>query len=105
MMTDIPVVAMAGLCFAAAGIISVQPVFWTLPTSYLSGTAAAGGIAFINSLGTLGGFVAPNVKTWVEIKFDSTTAGMFVLAASALAGALLVLFSEKLGLKGKVVTR
>ena len=103
-LSDTPVIAMAGLCFAAAGIISVQPVFWTLPTSYLSGSAAAGGIAFINSLGTLGGFVAPNIKTYVEIKFDSTTAGMFVLAASALAGAVLVLFSEKLGLKGKVVT-
>jgi len=101
--SDIPVIAMLGLCFASAGIISAQPVFWTLPTSYLSGTAAAGGIAFINSLGILGGFVAPNIKTWVEIKFDSQMAGMFVLAASALAGALLVLFAEKLGLKGKVV--
>ena len=103
-LSDTPVIAMAGLCFAAAGIISVQPIFWTLPTGYLAGNAAAGGIAFINSLGTLGGFVAPNVKTWVEIKFDSTAAGMFVLATSALAGAVLVLFSEKLGLKGKVVT-
>jgi len=102
--SDTPVIAMLGLCFAAAGIISAQPVFWTLPTSYLSGTAAAGGIAFINSLGILGGFVAPNIKTWVEIKFDSQMAGMFVLAASAFAGALLVLFAEKLGLKGKVVT-
>ena len=101
--SDIPVIAMLGLCFASAGIISAQPVFWTIPTSYLSGTAAAGGIAFINSLGILGGFVAPNIKTWVEIKFDSQMAGMFVLAASALAGALLVLFAEKLGLKGKVV--
>lgn len=96
-----PVLSMIGLCFAAAGIISVQPVFWTLPTSYLSGTAAAGGIAFINSLGTLGGFVAPNIKTWVEMKFDSTTAGMFVLGASAIAGAVLVLFAGRLGLKGK----
>lgn len=104
-LSETSVVAMAGLCLAAAGIISVQPVFWTLPTSYLSGTAAAGGIAFINSLGTLGGFVAPNIKTWVEIKFNSDTAGMFVLASSALAGALLVLFSEKIGLKGKVESR
>lgn len=103
-LSDTPVVAMTGLCFAAAGIVAVQPVFWTLPTSYLSGNAAAGGIAFINSLGTFGGFVAPNVKTWVEIKFDSSAAGLFVLAGSALAGAFLVLFSEKLGLKGKVVT-
>jgi len=77
-------------------------VFWTLPTSYLSGTAAAGGIAFINSLGTLGGFVAPNIKTWVEMKFDSIAAGMFVLGASAAAGAVFVLFSDRLGLKGKV---
>jgi sugar phosphate permease len=103
-LSNSPILAMAGLCFAAAGIISVQPVFWTLPTSYLAGNAAAGGIAFINALGTLGGFVAPNAKTWVEMKFDSASAGMFVLAASALAGAVLVLFSEKLGLKGKVVT-
>ena len=102
---DAPVVAMSGLCIAAAGLISVQPVFWTLPTSYLAGNAAAGGIAFINSFGNVGGFVAPNLKTWVEIKFDSAPAGMFVLAASALVGAFLVLFSEKLGLKGKVVTR
>jgi hypothetical protein len=55
-------------------------------------------------LGTLGGFVAPNAKTWAEIKFDSSAAGMFVLAASALAGSLLVLFSERIGLKGKVAT-
>jgi sugar phosphate permease len=103
-LSNTPIIAMAGLCFAAAGVISVQPVFWTLPTSYLAGNAAAGGIAFINALGTLGGFVAPNAKTWVEMKFDSAPAGMFVLAASALAGGFLVLFSEKLGLKGKVIT-
>jgi MFS family permease len=103
-LSDTPVVSMIGLCFAAAGIIAVQPVFWTLPTSYLSGTAAAGGIAFINALGTLGGFVAPNVKTWAEIRFQSPAAGMFVLAASALAASLLVLISERLGLKGKVDT-
>jgi sugar phosphate permease len=97
-----PLIAMVALCFAAAGIVSVQPVFWTFPTSYLSGTAAAGGIAFINSLGTFGGFVAPNIKTWVEMKFSSSTAGLFVLAASALAGALFISFSDKVGLKGKI---
>jgi MFS family permease len=102
-LSDTPVVAMACLCVAAAGLITVQPIFWTLPTSYLTGNAAAAGIAFINSFGNVGGFVAPNLKTWAEIKFDSPDAGMFVLAASALAGAILVLFSEKIGLKGKVV--
>jgi hypothetical protein len=39
-------------------------LLWTFPTSYLGGVAAAGEIALINSLGALGGFVAPNVKTW-----------------------------------------
>jgi MFS family permease len=102
-LSDTPAVAMACLCVAAAGLITVQPIFWTLPTSYLTGNAAAAGIAFINSFGNVGGFVAPNLKTWAEIKFDSPDAGMFVLAASALAGAILVLFSEKIGLKGKVV--
>lgn len=101
-LTISPVISMIGLCFAAAGIISVQPVFWTLPTNYLTGTAAAGGIAFINSLGTLGGFVAPNAKTWVEIETGSAAAGMLVLGTSALAAAVLVLFSGKLGLKGKI---
>lgn len=97
-----PVLSMVGLCAAAAGIISVQPVFWTLPTNYLAGTAAAGGIAFINSLGTLGGFVAPNVKTWVEMQTGSAAAGMSVLGISAFAGAVLVLFAGRLGLKGRV---
>jgi predicted MFS family arabinose efflux permease len=100
-----PVIAMAGLCIAAAALISAQPVFWTLPTGYLAGNAAAGGIAFINSLGNLGGFVAPNIKTWAEIKFDSPAAGMFALAASAIAGALLALVSKKLGLKEKAAAR
>lgn len=101
---DAPLLKMCGLCFAAAGIIAVQPVFWTLPTGYLSGRAAAGGIALINSIGTLGGFVAPNLKTYVEIKFESIAAGMFVLAASAIAGALLVLFVAKPPIQRELAT-
>lgn len=87
-----PAAAMLSLCFATAGIIAVQPVFWTFPTAYLSGRAAAGGIAFVNSLGTLGGFVAPNIKTWVEKEFQSATAGMMFLSVSALLAALLIFF-------------
>ena len=41
------------------GVFSAIPVFWSLPTTFLSGTAAAGAIALINSLGNLGGFVGP----------------------------------------------
>lgn len=87
-----PAVGLVALCFAAAGFIAVQPLFWTFPTAYLGGVAAAGGIALINSLGALGGFVAPNVKTWAEKAFDSAAAGLYVLAGTTLLGAVLFLF-------------
>jgi MFS family permease len=87
-----PLLALVALCFAAAGFIAVQPIFWTFPTAYLSGAAAAGGIALINSLGALGGFVAPNLKTWAEQAFASPAAGLNLLAATTLVGALLFLF-------------
>jgi len=86
-----PLIALIALCFAAAGFIAVQPVFWSFPTAYLGGAAAAGGIALINSLGALGGFVAPNVKTWAEHAFESTSAGLNLLAMTTLLGALLFL--------------
>jgi MFS family permease len=85
-----PALSLLALCFAAAGFISVQPIFWTLPTNYLQGAAAAGGIALINSLGSLGGFVAPNVRTWAERSFASPSAGLYLLAATTLIGAVLV---------------
>jgi len=85
-----PSLAVVALCFAAAGFIAVQPLFWTFPTSYLGGAAAASGIALVNALGTLGGFFAPNVKAWADTSFGSPHAGLFVLAAITLVGALLI---------------
>ncbi|MHC8321773.1 MFS transporter [Pseudomonas sp. GB2N2] len=84
----VPVVL--AFCFAAAGFVSVQPLFWTIPTSYLSGAAAAGGIALINSIGNLGGFVAPNLKTVMETSFADPRAGMFALALVGIVGAVLL---------------
>lgn len=89
--TASPLLALVALCFAAAGFIAVQPLFWTFPTSYLGGAAAAGGIALINSLGALGGFVAPNIKTWAEHAFASPSAGMNLLALITVMGGLLFL--------------
>ncbi len=85
-----PSIAFVALCFATAGFIAVQPLFWTFPTSYLGGVAAAGGIALVNALGSLGGFFAPNVKAWVDSRFGTAHAGMYVLAATTLIGALLI---------------
>lgn len=90
-----PLVALVALCFAAAGFIAVQPLFWFFPTGYLGGAAAAGGIALINSLGGLGGFVAPNLKTWAEQSFGSSSAGLNLLAATTIVGALLFLALRK----------
>ena len=66
-----PPVALTGLCIAQAGMMSMLPVFWTLPTAFLSGTAAAGGIALINSVANIGGF------------FGATILGQFGLWAMA----------------------
>jgi MFS family permease len=83
-------IALSALCVAASGLIAVQPVFWTFPTRYLSGTAAAGGIALISGLANLGGLLAPNIRIQAEIHFHSHSAGPFALAALTLPNALLV---------------
>jgi predicted MFS family arabinose efflux permease len=86
-----PIFALAALCVAASGFIAVQPLFWTFPTRYLGGVAAAGGIALINALGALGGFMAPNAKAWADAFFHSGQAGLYLLALTTLLGALLIL--------------
>lgn len=86
-----PLVGVLALCFAAAGFIAVQPIFWTLPSSYLAGGAAAGGIALINSCGALGGFIAPILKNWAETASASPAAGLYLLSATTVLAALMVL--------------
>nr|WP_175165711.1 MFS transporter [Paraburkholderia fynbosensis] len=90
-LTSSVVLALTAFCVAAIGFVSVQPLFWTLPTGYLGGAAAAGGIALINSIGNLGGFVAPNLKGLAEHWADSPQAGMLSLSAVGLIGAALLL--------------
>jgi nitrate/nitrite transporter NarK len=85
--------AMVALTLATVGIISALPVFWSMPTSFLGGTAAAAGIAFINSIGNLSGFVSPYMVGWIKDATQSTNIGMYVLAASLLIGAVLTLMA------------
>src|SRR5438034_8751137 len=85
------VVAIAALSLAAAGVLSCAPLFWSLPTAFLSGAAAAVGIATINSVGNLAGFVSPYLVGTLTDATHSTQAGMYVLAAMLVAGAIAVL--------------
>ena len=79
------------LSIAAAGIFAGQPVFWSLPSRFLQGAGAAAGLAAINSVGNLGGFVAQNVVPWIKDATGSTIAPMFFLAACLVIAVLLVL--------------
>jgi D-galactonate transporter len=85
------VAAMICLTIAAAGIIASAPLFWSLPTAFLGGVAAAAGIAGINSVGNLGGFTSPFVVGWLMDVTGSTAAGLYVTAAVCVIGGLLVL--------------
>jgi D-galactonate transporter len=83
--------AMAGLTLATMGIMSTLPVFWGLPTAFLGGAAAAAGIALINSFGNLSGFSAPFLIGLIKDATQSTDAGLHMLAAILVVGAVLVL--------------
>lgn len=81
--TSSPVVGLIGLCVGAAGILSSNVLFWGLPSMFLTGAAAATGIAMVNSIGNVGGFVGPYLTGWARDAFGSYTAGMYVLGGMA----------------------
>ncbi len=83
--------SMAALTIATIGILATLPLFWTLPTAFLGGVAAAAGIAIINSVGNLAGFLSPYLVGAIKDATGSTNSGMYVLAASLCLGALCVL--------------
>jgi ACS family tartrate transporter-like MFS transporter len=80
-------VALAGLAVALTGINAARGIFWTIPPRFLTGMAAAGGLAFINSIGTMGGFVGPYVMGWLTDETGSFTAGLAAMAGFLLAAA------------------
>jgi MFS family permease len=71
---------------ATVGIYTAYVVFWSIPTAYLSGTAAAGGIALINSIGLLGGFISPSLIGWLKDTTGSLQSGLIAMAALLVAG-------------------
>jgi MFS family permease len=84
-------IAMVGLTLATLGILATFPLFWPMPTAMLAGTAAAAGIAWINSLGNLAGFFGPSIVGWFTDLTKRSDYGLYVVAAALVLGAILVL--------------
>ena len=84
-------IAIVCLTIAAAGVLSSGALFWSLPTAFLGGVSAAAGIAAINSVGNLAGFVSPYVVGWLKDATKSTEAGMFAVSAVLVLGACVIL--------------
>ena len=87
---DDPAMKMIAFSVAGFGIFGSLPVFWTLPTAFLSGTAAAGGIAMINSIGNLAGFAGPYAMGWIKDSTGSYAGGLLLLAAAGLVAMIIV---------------
>ena len=87
--------AVAWMSVAAIGIYGAKAPFWPLPSMFLAGSAAAGGIALINSVGNLGGFAGPYIMGWVKNATGSFQAGLYVLAAFGVAAAIVTLLVVK----------
>jgi ACS family tartrate transporter-like MFS transporter len=86
-----PTLKMTALSIAGFGIFSCLPLFWTLPTAFLSGAASAGGIALINSIGNLAGFAGPFAVGRIKDLTGSYTGGLLLLSAAGVVGAIIVL--------------
>ena len=84
-------VALFLICLSAIGIHASMGVWWTIPTTFLSGPAAAGSIALINSCGNLGGMFGPNMMAWVQAQTGSFAMGYYLMALFMFSAGLLVL--------------
>ncbi|MFI7006300.1 MFS transporter [Streptomyces sp. NPDC050145] len=87
--------SLVALSIAAAGVLTCAPLFWSLPTAFLGGTAAAAGLAAINSVGNLAGFVSPYMIGALKDSTGSTAIPMYVLALALVIGAAAVLTTKK----------
>lgn len=85
-----PVLLMIAIVLSQMGQSSIAPPFWTLPTAMLSGTAAAGGIALINAVGNLGGFLGPYMMGAIKDSTGSFGIGLLSIAMGALVSSVVL---------------
>ena len=79
--------ALVGFSAALIGVTAARAIFWSIPTRFLTGVAAAGGLAFINSIGTVGGFAGPYMMGWLKEFSGSYVFGLTAVAAIMIASA------------------
>jgi hypothetical protein len=86
-----PWLFVVGLTLVTAGMKSMLPVFWTLPSSFLSGVAAVSGVAFINSVANLGGWLGPKAIGALTADDNTFRTGYLLMASMLLLGSGLAL--------------
>ncbi|OCZ97509.1 MFS transporter [Achromobacter xylosoxidans] len=86
--------SLTAITLATGFMWAAYTVFWAIPSQYLQGEAAAGGIALINSIGLLGGFLSPSIIGWVKESTGSLAGGLYAISALLVAGALLLLVNR-----------
>jgi nitrate/nitrite transporter NarK len=89
-LTNSPVLTVLAFTVGTCGVFAALPVFWTLPTAMLSGSAAAAGIAVINSIGNLAGFAGPYAMGWVKDHTGSFDGGLLLIAVFAVVATVIV---------------
>ena len=87
--------ALVAISFTTVGIYGARACFWPMPSLFLTGTAAAGGIALINSVGALGGYLGPFIVGWIKDSTKSFEVALYFLAACALLSALLTFLATR----------
>jgi MFS transporter, ACS family, tartrate transporter len=86
-----PIVQLVGATVGVAGLFSAMPAFWALPTAFLGGAAAAGGLALINTIGNFGGFVGPAVIGYIKELTGHFSWGIASMAGGAFLAGILAL--------------
>jgi ACS family tartrate transporter-like MFS transporter len=86
---------LAGITIAVVGLYGSRTAFWPMPSLFLTGTAAAGGIALINAIGNLGGYLGPFAVGWIKDETKSFEMGLYFLAAFSLLGGFVAYFLTK----------
>jgi nitrate/nitrite transporter NarK len=88
-------VAFVGITLCAVGVLPAVPIFYTFPAAFLKGPAAAGGLALVNAIGNIGGFVGPIIVGWVAQRTGNPASGLLVIAAAVVLAPAIILALDR----------